>query len=360
MKKLDLYILKQFLSNFLFSIIAFIIVFLLVDLIDRLDKFVDNNLPAKQIFRYYFLTIPWFVSISIPMGLLLSTVFTIGILQKRNEITAIKASGVSIKRIGLSLLISGLFFSISLFYFDNKIVTKSLHTRGELEDQYFKKNKSNPKRKQNIYRQINDDEVVIINKYNFKNKEAKNVSIMKIDGGNLRSRIDTDIMVWDENSKSWKISYYDERIFIDNNQFLFSQYAKDTLIDLNFSSTDLTKESVKPEEMNFFELKEFVKKIKYNGINEPRWEVNMHFKTAFACSSFLMILFGLSLSVQKPRTNIGIGIGLSIFTIFIYYATLKFGQSMGYKGIINPFLSVWGANIIFLTIGIFLYSKSRT
>ena len=86
----------------------------------------------------------------------------------------------------------------------------------------------------------------------------------------------------------------------------------------------------------------------------------MHFKTAFACSSFLMILFGLSLSVQKPRTNIGIGIGLSIFTIFIYYATLKFGQSMGYKGIINPFLSVWGANIIFLTIGIFLYSKSRT
>ena len=360
MKKLDLYILKQFLSNFIFSIIAFIIIFLLVDLIDRLDKFVDNDLPAKQIFRYYFLTLPWFISISIPMGLLLSTVFTIGVLQKRNEITAIKASGVSIKRIGISLLLSGVFFSISLFYFDNKIVTKSMHSRAELENQHFKKNKPNPKRKQNIYRQINDENVVVINKYNFKNKEAKNISIMTINDGKLRSRIDANRMIWDEKSKSWKISYYDKRMFIGDNNFLFSQYAKDTLINLNFSAMDLTKESVKPEEMNFFELREFVEKIKINGINEPRWEVNMHFKTAFACSSFLMILFGLSLSIQKPRTNIGIGIGLSIFTIFVYYATLKFGQSMGYKGIINPFLSVWSANLIFLLIGIVLYSKSRT
>tara|TARA_Y100001968_G_scaffold235480_1_gene218639 strand:- start:645 stop:1724 length:1080 start_codon:yes stop_codon:yes gene_type:complete len=359
MKKLDKYIIGQFLSNFILSILAFLIIFLLVDLIDRLDKFIDNQMPNKDIINYYILTIPWFISISMPMALLLSTVFSIGILQKRNEITAIKASGISIKRIGSSFLIIGVLFSMLLFYFDNNIVTKSIHYRTELEDKYFKKNKHSIKRKQNIHRQINDNNVLIINKYSYKKNTASNVSILSFNNGNLYSRIDADKMIWNNEIESWKIPYYTKRIF-NKNKLIFTSIVQDTILNLNFSPIDLTKESVKPEEMNYFELKDFVKKIKSNGIKEPKWEVNLHFKSAFACSSFLMILFGLSLSVKKPRSNIGIGIGLSIFTIFLYYAALKFGQALGYKGILNPFISVWNANFIFLIIGIYLYSKSRT
>ena len=359
MKKLDKYIIGQFFSNFILSIIAFLIIFLLVDLIDRLDKFIDNEMPNHDILKYYILTIPWFISISMPMALLLSTVFSMGILQKRNEITAIKASGISIKRIGTSFLIIGVLFSILLFYFDNKIVTKSMHLRTELEDKYFKKNKNSLKRKQNIHRQINDNNVLIINRYDFKKNTANNISILSFNNGDLESRIDADKMIWNNQINSWQIPFYTKRIF-KKNKIDFSSISKDTSLNLNFSPIDLTKESVKPEEMNYFELLDFVKKIKSNGLKEPKWEVNLHFKSAFACSSFLMILFGLSLSISKPRSNIGIGIGLSIFTIFLYYAALKFGQALGYKGILNPFLSVWNANFIFLFIGLYLFSKSRT
>ena len=359
MKKLDKYIIGQFLSNFLLSIISFLIVFLLVDLIDRLDKFIDTEMPNNDIFQYYILTIPWFISIAMPMALLLSTVFTIGLLQKRNEITAIKASGISIKRIGSSLLLIGALFSILLFYFDNNIVTQAMHSRSELEIKYFKKNKSSQTRKQNIHRQINDKNVLIINKYNFKKKSAKNISILSFNNNEISSRIDADIMVWDEKLNIWNIPHHTKRLF-KNDTMNYKSIKKDTVLNLNFSPLDLTKESVKPEEMNYFELNEFVKKLKSNGLKEPKWEVNLHFKSAFACSSFLMILFGFSLSITKPRSNIGIGIGLSIFTIFLYYAALKFGQALGYKGILNPFISVWNANLIFLIIGTYLYSKSRT
>ena len=359
MKKLDNYIIGQFISNFLLSIFAFIIIFLLVDLIDRLDKFIDTEMPSNDIFNYYMLTIPWFISISMPMGLLLSTVFTMGVLQKRNELTAIKASGVSIKRIGNSLLLIGVLFSILLFYFDNNIVTQSMHKRTELEDRYFKKNKNSIARKQNIHRQISDNNVLTINKYNFKKNTAHNISILSFNNNELITRIDAKKMFWDNQINSWKIPYYTKRNF-NNNSMNFASINNDTVLNVNFTPIDLIKESVKPEEMNYFELNDFVKKIKSNGLKEPKWEVNLHFKSAFACSSFLMILFGLSLSVSKPRSNIGIGIGISIFTIFIYYATLKFGQALGYKGIINPFMSVWNANFIFLLIGVFLYSRSRT
>ena len=111
--------------------------------------------------------------------------------------------------------------------------------------------------------------------------------------------------------------------------------------------------------MDYWNLSEFVYKLKRNGINEPRWEVNLHFKTALAGTSFLMVLFGLSLAISRPENNIAMGVGMGVGVIFLYYACLKFGQTLGYMGILNPFISVWGPNIIFLLIGVFLFSKSN-
>ena len=129
---------------------------------------------------------------------------------------------------------------------------------------------------------------------------------------------------------------------------------------LNFDPIELTKHSVNPEEMNYWELKYFVRKLDQYGIKDPKWEVNMHFKTAFACTSFLMILFGLSLSIQRPRSNLAVGIGISVFVIFIYYTAITTGRSFGYKGSLEPFMSVWLPNLIFFITGAYLFQKTRS
>ena len=49
--------------------------------------------------------------------------------------------------------------------------------------------------------------------------------------------------------------------------------------------------------------------------------------------SFLMILFGICLSIRKPRTSMAVGLTLSIGVIFAYYTMLKIGQSLGYTGV---------------------------
>ena len=64
--------------------------------------------------------------------------------------------------------------------------------------------------------------------------------------------------------------------------------------------------------------------------------------------------------VQKPRTNFTNSVGLSIIVIFLYYLLIKFGQTLGYNDIINPFISVWMVNLIFLLFGTHLFIKSRT
>ena len=73
-----------------------------------------------------------------------------------------------------------------------------------------------------------------------------------------------------------------------------------------------------------------------------------------------MIIFGIVLSIQKPRSNFATGIGLSMAIIFLYYLFIKTGQTIGYNNILPPFFAIWLVNFIFLLIGTYLFINSRT
>ena len=119
MKKLDLYLTRQFLVTLLLTLTGFVCVILVVDLIENLDRFIDNAIPAKITLKYYIYAIPWFLNIGLPMSMLISTVFSIGLMAKRNELTAMKATGISLYRIALPITVIGLIVSFISFELDN-------------------------------------------------------------------------------------------------------------------------------------------------------------------------------------------------------------------------------------------------
>ena len=357
---MDLYILKQFLAKLIATITAFIVIFIVVDVIDHLDKFIDASMPAIAILKYYIHTIPWFISIGFPMAMLLSTVFTLSILQKNSELTAIKASGVGFTRITAPLIIMGLMFSFLSFAFDNYVVTTHYQKRLLLEEEHgIRKSLTKNAKKRNIYRQLDANTIFSIKRFQFNNKMAYGISIQKFDNQNLYYRLDSPKMQWNDEKQSWIIPNYTIRKWKDG-KLNFTSHSQDSIMYSEITPIDLTRETGKPEEMDYRTLSEFVSKLKRNGIYEPRWAVNLHFKTALAGTSFLMVLFGLSLAIHKPRSSLAIGVGMSIGVIFLYYAVLKFGQTLGYKGVLNPFISVWGPNFIFFLIGSYLFSRTKT
>ena len=85
MRQIDKYVERQFLTILGIAILGFVTVFLIVDLIENLDRFMDNKVPGGIVSKYYLYSIPWFVSIALPMSMLIATVFSIGLMVKRNE-----------------------------------------------------------------------------------------------------------------------------------------------------------------------------------------------------------------------------------------------------------------------------------
>ena len=166
-------------------------------------------------------------------------------------------------------------------------------------------------------------------------------------------------MIWQEKNNLWLMNNIEIRDWKDGS-YRYS-FIKDTLMKIqDITPSIIKKDFINTEEMNYWELKQFIDKLENKGLSYNRWSVNKFFKTAFACSPFIMILFGIIPSIQKPRTNFTTGIGLSIMVIFLYYLLIKAGQTLGYNNVLHPFISIWIVNFLFLSTGAYLFIKSRT
>ena len=364
MNLLNRYILKKILSKYFFLLIGFLILFLIIDIIENINKFTDSEISTNQIFYYYIYSIPWFISIALPMTTLLSCIFTIGQLQKHHELTALKASGISLKKLSLVFIALGILISAGSFMFDNTLVSSSIKKRGEITKKYLtKKTQAKQIKKFHLVNDANSSkDILYINNYSFINKQATNVEINTFKDNNLTEIYNIGTLNWDESNSSWICKdIYKIKSPNFQTQYIPEEIKKLKIYGQNntktvFKEEDLIKFLPESEELNYWELKE----LSIRRPQDLRLKVDYNFKIAFSCTSLIMILFGIGLSIRRPRSNYATGVGVGIMVIFLYYIGMKFGQSLGYNKILSPFLSVWMINIVFLAIGGWLYSKIRT
>ncbi len=362
-KLLDQYILRRFLGILAGSLLAFVIVFLVVDIVENLDHYIDAKMPRQAVAAYYLYTLPQFISYAIPMATLLATFFSMGMLHKRNEITAMKSSGLSIRRIGASLLLAGALISTGSFFFDDLLVSTGMRKKADMQSQFLTRQyrRKHKVLKQNIFLQHSANETLAIDRFDYRNQQAKGVYLQRYSQGRLVERIDFNVLKWDEERGMWHASNYVYRSFRNPaDTSIHTRQGVDTLISLAITPLDLMKMAVTPEEMRYGELRDFVAQLIRNGVDPTRWVVNLHFKVAFACTGFIMVLFGLPLSVGRPRASLAFGAGMSIFVIFGYYVAIMLGKSLGKQGVLEPWASAWLPNIIFLGLGFYLLLRQRS
>ena len=181
MKKIDLYILREFLTTFVIVSIFFTLISLIVDVFENLNRFIDNNVSANILIDYYKASLPSMISVTIPVSCLVSSVFTYGMMIQRKEWLVFKSSGLSLYRLSMPVLLLGLLLSIGSFYFDNTIVIDNNKIKNEIKSTYMSKNKSRTNSKkvfENVYFQKNQKDLVALEKFNSNNNVAVNLNLI--------------------------------------------------------------------------------------------------------------------------------------------------------------------------------------
>ncbi|MFA6469358.1 MAG: LptF/LptG family permease [Bacteroidota bacterium] len=352
MKIADKYILKQFILTTIFGLITFMAIFVIIDLMENLDDFLDNNVDNAVIVQYYFAFLPEIIKLMTPVAILLASLFTTGKLASNNELTALKAGGMSIYRYMLPLITVAFIVSIASVYFNGWIVPYANQQKFSIERKYLHKNLESTART-NIYLQDGKKRIVFIAYFDGTTGTGTRTSIQEFTDSSLitiAQRWDGVQFTWDSTSQQWSMLSGRHRIVQQYGESLttFDSY---TFNDLTFSPKDLVKKVERPEEMNYTELGDFITRQLSSGNDTARWLVDYHNKVAFPFASVIVVLFGIPFSFGKRKGGIALQVGISAAVVFIYMVFMKISNVFGYNGDLNPLLTAWLANIIFFTAG---------
>ncbi|MFH1850982.1 MAG: LptF/LptG family permease, partial [Candidatus Neomarinimicrobiota bacterium] len=244
---------------------------------------------------------------------------------------------------------------VSFVFEDQLVIWGNIH-RSEIKEQYIQKARPrNKDTRTNVFLQRGEKYHIALGGYNYRQQSADGVTVQIMEAGMIGERIDIAKITWIDTLDAWAASQFSIRSFNpDGEESTVRVSQADTLISLGFTPADIERKSSLPEELNYRDLTDFIAQLEENGVDTTRWEVVRHFKISFAFTNLIVVLFGLPLVVLKPKGGLSFGAGMSVLVIFAYYAFIKFGQSLGYKGIIEPLVSAWIGNVVFSVGGILL------
>ena len=348
MKILDKYFIKSFLATIVFALIAFTLVFVIIDVLENLDDFIDQNVAGYIIAYYYIVFAPEIIKLMIPVAVLFSALFTVGKASNLSELTAIKASGVSVYRFMFPFIYTTLLICFVTIIFSGYVVPIANKTKLDIKREYLRKSFTNAA--SNIFFQDSQTRLVSISFFDERKNIAHRVSIQNFDINDptiIISRIDTPTMAYDSMNHYWKALNGSERSFNGFEEKV--TFFKDKILqDLNFTPNELIEKQQKPEEMNLGELKKLIHTQEMLGNDPTRTQIEYYSRFSFSMASLIVVLFGLTISANKRGGSLGSQIGINILATFIYLVFMKVSNAFGKNGEINPMLTAWFANFLFL------------
>jgi lipopolysaccharide export system permease protein len=351
----DRYLLKQYLKIFFFSILAFVVIYVTVDVFEEIDNFIDHEAGLRCIFAYYYYSIPFILTYIIPVSLLLGTVFAMGVMSRRNEITALVASGISLVRIAAPVMVTALLVSIGSAYFNDVVVSKANRKNKDIMRYCIeKKTPPPPGLKENFHYLGADGFVYHARTYNHAAMAFYDVVIQQFDVHTLQRRIDARKADWREDH--WVLVDGIERVFGEDGESI-RPFEELEIPEITERPEDFGKKEVEQDNMTFKELSDYIEKVRRSGGDVRRYLVDLYFKLSFPLSGSIFVLIGVAFASAKRKPSIATGFGLTLLIAFMYYGVLRVGQTLGHNGVIPPLLAAQFGNILFLGVG--LYSLAR-
>lgn len=351
------YLRKRFLVFFLFSIIGVLILFLVLDMVENVDKFIDTRAPVEIILIYYLYYLPYILVLTIPAATLIASVFSVGLLARNNELVATKALGYSFYQVLASLLWMGFWIGIFSFFMAEGFVSKTNQRKEVIRRQYLDKvPEMNFARLRHVVIQDPPDKIISIEYYNTAEKKAHHIKIESFQKNKLVSRIDAPSMVWNE--KQWVVQNGYQRIFQEDLEKA-EVLTKPVGLDLHFTPRELLQAQVKPDEMNYFELRRFVQRLKQSKGNVKRWLTDLHFRISFPMSNIFIVLLSVPLVYNLRKKSLAIGFGLGLLIGLLFFGLVKLGQTLGHNMVIHPFIAAWMGNIVAGVFGAVMIRKVR-
>ncbi len=350
LKVLDRYILGRFFRSLVVVTFAVIILVVAINMVEKLRDFVDHNVPAKDVAQYYLYYSGWAVKSFLPIFVFLSGLFAIGVMAKNNEVRAVKASGVSLFRFTLPLLITALLLGGAHFYYNEYIFPPANKRMVELKEFTIQqRSKSSVINRRNLYRQVSDSVYYVIDLYSVPDRTGRGIKLYQRRKNTLGDFIAAREMRY--NKGSWKLYDGSYRNLSDSGETFttFDSLAVPLITD---KPSDLERRLGAPDDMSYDELKYYIKLMKRTGGPYLAELVELKTKLSFPFTSLIVMILCIPLASRRRQSGIAGALAGAAGIILLYFVSYKVVKSLGAHGAIPPDIAAWGVNVTFFCVGV--------
>jgi lipopolysaccharide export system permease protein len=346
MKILHRYIFTLLLRNFLIGLSMFVFLFLMVDFFDRIDNVLGEGASIWLIILYFACKIPLMVTLMLPVALIFATLFTFGLLSKSSEITAMRASGLTVIWLARPLIILGFILSLMSFVLNEVIVPMSERRQKEIYNLDIRQ-----KDKRGSYSQTDiwwrsGNQFFTFDLFNSKTKSIQKLSNFEInEDWQVIRRTDADSVQWLAPGLGWNMRNVSRYHF--NGDSVRIEKLGSLPLPIQESPKDFYEFNDDPSTMSFVELRDFISKQQGNGIPTKQYLPDLYGKLTQPFVIFITGLLVLPFTLLPARSgSMALSSILAIFVAFAYYAVDSFSISMGRAELLPPLLAAWTANIV--------------
>jgi lipopolysaccharide export system permease protein len=354
MKLLDKYIIKQFLSTFIFVVVLLLAVITVIDLTEKTDKYANAKLPAGKIIEYYLDFMPWIGGLVTPIIVFIAAVFVTSRLANRTEIIAMLSSGMSFRRILLPYFIGALLIASASFWLNGWIIPNSNKSRLAFELEYLKPKTSYSLR--NIHIQVAKNTFLYMQSYNSSSDKGYHFTLERFENHKLIEKLTAKRIEWDSTKHKWTLYDWNlikvNELFEPANNELTGSVIENESSGKTITTTLDTALVIHPKEfendyrkfdgLTLTELNKYIKTLRARGsAGIEAYEVEKYTRFASPFSIFILTFMGVIVSSRKSRGGTGFQIALGFALSFIFILFVMMFRTFAEAGTLPPQISVW-------------------
>jgi len=359
---LDDYILRDF-SVYLGMIIgAFLMLLLVFTLFELLGDILRNQISPLVVGAYLLNVSPYFLYNITPLAMLLAVLITFGVMQRSNEVTAIKATGTSVYRIVIPVLLAAALLSGGLFFFDQFYLPHANKRQDALRNRIKGKPPQTylqPDRKW-IVGQHSD--IYYYQFFDSDRDQFGSVSVFQFDPRTfeITQRVYAERAHWEDRLERWVYEQGWERelsgVAIEN----YRQFDVATFPQSSEPPTYFKKEVKQSLEMNYEDLRRYIHDLQQSGFDVVRLRVQLHKKFAFPMITFVMAVLAVPFSLSAGKRGAIAGVAVAVGIAVVYWTVSGLFEAMGNLSQLPPALAAWSPDLIFGFVGGYLILKVPT
>jgi LPS export ABC transporter permease LptG len=358
---LDSYVLSNFLFYFVVTLFCLVTMLQVYTFFELLGDIVKNHIPMAHVANYHLYLTPSLIYLTMPIAVLVSILATFGVMTKNNEVTAFKACGISVRRLGLPVLLMSAALSALVFAADYSYIPQANQIQDAIRNEIKGRpiqTYLHPERKWIIhdyrifyFKYFDASEKLMVQPYVFELDPKSFHVVREISATQAR---------WQQNINAWVWEQGVARDLCGVDECKVQNFTATTFPEVTETPDDFIKEVKQDKQMNYSELGRYIKSLQESGFDTVKLHVQYYKKFAVPVFALIMALisvpFGFLVGNRGAMTGVGVGMAVAM----AYLATGLLFDQFGNVNLLPPVVAAWAPDALFSVAGLYLMLRMRS